>query len=193
MKRLLLLIIVIISFTVSGCGNWFVYHKPEFSGKVLDAETKEPIEGAVVVAVYNKETLGLGAGSLSSIINVREALTNKDGMFHIPSYTTVMQPFSWAYATTFVVFMPGYASVKEINLEKYLSEEVGKELELPWFYNNNLKFRFAPRMIGLPKVKTREERKQAWMDADIIGAEIKVGELPLLYKMINDEEINSRF
>ncbi|MBI3583826.1 MAG: hypothetical protein HY096_07745, partial [Nitrospinae bacterium] len=29
---------------------WMVYHKPAFKGKVIDAETKKPIEGAVVVA-----------------------------------------------------------------------------------------------------------------------------------------------
>ena len=38
---------------------WPIYHKPEFKGKVIDAETKEPIEGAVVVVVYNKITYAI--------------------------------------------------------------------------------------------------------------------------------------
>ena len=30
----------------------------EFRGKIIDAETKEPIEGAVVVAIYSKNPSG---------------------------------------------------------------------------------------------------------------------------------------
>lgn len=190
MKRLMLILVMGFSFTTSACGSWLIYHKPEFSGKVIDAETKEPLEGAVIVAVYNKEIMSLGAGKLSSIINVREALTNKDGMFRIPSYTTIIQPFSWAYAVTFNIFKPGYASVDGLNLETNLSQEVGKDVELPWRYNKDLKFRFAPRLIGLPKVKTREERQNARIGADISGAEVKEEELPLLYKLINEERKN---
>jgi hypothetical protein len=167
---------------------WLIYHKPEFKGKVIDAETKDPIAGAVVVVVYNKTTLGLGAGTISSIINVKETLTDKDGMFRIPSYTTLIQPFSWASSATFIVFKPGYASVSGLSLEETLSKDTDKkEIELPWLYNKNMKFRFAPRLIGLPKLKTREERRQAWMDADIFGADVKARKLPLLYKMVNEE------
>ena len=39
---------------------WLIYHKPAFKGKVIDAETKKPIEGAVVVVVYKKILAGLG-------------------------------------------------------------------------------------------------------------------------------------
>ena len=31
-----------------------LYSKPEFRGRVIDAETKQPIEGAVVVVLYEK-------------------------------------------------------------------------------------------------------------------------------------------
>jgi hypothetical protein len=30
--------------------SWIVFHKPEFKGKIVDIDTNESIEGAVVVA-----------------------------------------------------------------------------------------------------------------------------------------------
>jgi len=185
MKRLILILVIILSFTTSACGSWLIYHKPEFSGKVIDAETKEPLEGAVVVAVYNKTTMGLGAGTLSSIINVREALTNKEGSFRIPSYTTFIQPFSWAYAATFVVFKPGYASVSNLNLEEVLSKETVKDVELPWIENKDLKFKIAPKVIGLPKLNTWKERDMA---NRITISDIPKNKLPLLNSLLDEEE-----
>jgi len=42
--------------------GWLIYHKPEFKGKVIDAKTKEPLEGAVVVVAYYQKTFGWPAG-----------------------------------------------------------------------------------------------------------------------------------
>ena len=85
-------VVLFINCTPSNAG-WLIYHKPEFKGKVIDAETKEPIEGAVVVVVYNKHSLLSGpGGGYSSVIKVKEALTDQNGEFHFPSYTTMIQP-----------------------------------------------------------------------------------------------------
>jgi hypothetical protein len=187
--RVIILAILMVAFmTVTSEAGWLIYHKPEFKGKVIDVETKAPIEGAVVVVVYNKTTLGLGAGTLSSIIHVRETLTDKDGMFRIPAYTTIIQPFSWSSNATFIIFKPGYASVSGWSLEETLSKETDKkEVELPWIENKDLKFIFAPKLIELPKIRTGDERKRARMSVDISGADVDAKDLPLLYKIINDE------
>jgi len=171
----------------TGC---VIYHKPEFKGQIVDNDTKEPIEEAVVVAVYNKRTMGLGAGTLDSIINVRETLTDKAGHFRISSYTTIINPFSWAIDTTFIIYKPSYASRSRWNLEEIFSKGTVKEGEVPWLYNKELKFRFAPGLVGLPKVRTSEERQHARMNIDISGAEVKEQELPFLYKFINEERKN---
>ena len=92
----ILLFILISDYTLSYAG-WLIYHKPAFKGKVIDAETKEPIEGAVVVVVYKKHSLISGpGGGYSSVIKVKEILTDKNGEFYFPSYTTVIQPNSIA-------------------------------------------------------------------------------------------------
>lgn len=200
MKKMLVLIILILMIVITAPPShafiWMVYHKPAFKGKIIDAETKEPIEGAVVVAMYNKSTIGLGAGTLSSIINVREAMTDKDGMFRIPSYTTVIQPFSWEISATFIIFKPGYGSFPNyhvsppklgVNPEVFFSTgKIGEEGETGWEEFGRLtKVTFG--IVELPKLKTREEREKARMAADIFGAEISTKDLPLLYKAINEE------
>jgi hypothetical protein len=198
--KITMLIVLATMFIASTSeAGWLIYHKSEFKGKVIDAETKQPLQGAVVVVVYNKTTMGLGAGTISSIIHVREALTDKDGVFLIPSYTTIIQPFSWSSSASFIIFKPGcgtfprkhaYPPVLSLpEQEIFFSAGVGTERLLS-VYVADWKYEYRTLKTGiveLPKFKTREERKQAWMDADIFGADVNARELPLLYKMVNDE------
>ena len=164
---------------------WMVYHKPEFKGKVIDAETKEPIEGAVVVVVYSRRAIRIAPHAVSETVNVKEALTDKDGNFHISSYTTLIDPLSSESAATFIIFKPGYLSISGINLEDCFSGGVCKEAELPWLYNQQLKYKIASGIVELPKLKTREERIKASM-VGVTGYHAK--DLPLLYKTVNEEE-----
>lgn len=183
----LALFIIGLNVTLSEAG-WLIYHKPEFEGKVIDAETRQPIEGAVVVVRYLKYPIIGGPGGRSATVqNVREALTDKNGFFRIPSYTALI-PFSVEAMAVFVVFKPGYASISRMNLEETFSSNAhDKEVEYPWLGNRNLKFVFGYGYVGLPKVKTEEDREHAWMGAEIFDPEVKERELPILYKMITEE------
>ncbi len=179
---------------------WMAYHKPAFKGKVIDAETKEPIEGAVVVAVYTKTSMGI-AESYSVTINVKENLTDKNGEFYIPSYTTIIQPLSWEDKTTFIIFKPGYGSfpgnpqspsgLRPIDEEIFFSKEAfGKEGELELWVKGVKKpelkkFKLSFGLVELPKLKTREERRKA-SRVGVTGYRSK--DLPLLYKALNEEQ-----
>jgi hypothetical protein len=55
----------------------------EFTGQVLSKATKEPIEGAYVLAVYEKVDLGI-AGAARYCYKTKGMLTGKDGKFHFP-------------------------------------------------------------------------------------------------------------
>jgi hypothetical protein len=186
LKVIILAVFMVAFVTASSEAGWLIYHEPELKGTILDIETKKPIEGAVVVAVYKKATLGLGAGSISSIINVRETLSDKDGLFHIPSYTSIIQPFSWQIPSSVIIFKPGYASL-EVGNWHFIGKEIESQ-EGSWPWTKDLKYRLSGRgIVEVPKLKTREEKRQAWMDASIFGADVKSGDLPLLYKMVNEE------
>ena len=66
--------------SITGCEGQF-YPLPyrslaPFEGKVIDADTKEPIKGAVVLAVYSYEIYGI-AGANTIIKDGQETLTDK--------------------------------------------------------------------------------------------------------------------
>lgn len=130
-----------------------------YQGKVIDADTKEPIEGAVVVAVWDEER-ATPAGPTSRLKDVKETLTDKNGMWLIKGpkggeVGNIKAGFSFltgTYFTTppvFIVFKPGYCSwPKGFEIDpckgKIKSESVADEeiFELPM----------------LPKLTNRKDR-----------------------------------
>ncbi len=87
------IILAVLCATASAGSGWLIYHERSFKGRVIDAETKEPIDGAVVVAQYHVNMLG-PTGSHTTLIDVQEALTDKKGEFVLPSLTKMINPFS---------------------------------------------------------------------------------------------------
>src|SRR6266540_2743121 len=167
MVRILILSVLIVAFmAVSSEAGWLIYHEPEFNGKVFDIETKQPIEGAVVVVEYNKKTMGIGA-SMTSVMDVRETLTDKEGNFHFPSYTTLLQPFSWQIPSSFIIYKPGYASLKLG--AGYFAREEWKEQGGSWPDPELriLKYRLSGHgIVELPKLNTKEQRLAALYPAN---------------------------
>jgi hypothetical protein len=110
-KTLICLLSAIMFFAPIGTANagsgWLIFHERFFKGEVIDTETKEPIEGAVVVAQYHVNMLG-PTGSHSTLIDVQEALTDKKGEFFLPSMTKVINPISTGDDTSFLIWKPGY-------------------------------------------------------------------------------------
>jgi hypothetical protein len=93
-----------------------------FKGKVVDADTKKPIVGAVVVASWLAERPGV-VGTSSRSVDVKETLTNENGEWSIKgprgkndfllAVCSFPNLFTGTYSTIppeFVVFKPGYCS-----------------------------------------------------------------------------------
>jgi hypothetical protein len=102
-----ILIIFVASIMLSNIlGNgWIIYYERPFKGKVINSETKEPVEGAVVVAEY------MIIGYFMPIISVdaKEVLTSKNGEFYIPPHISLsLWPFSYSEPTVFIIYKPGY-------------------------------------------------------------------------------------
>ena len=91
-----------------------------YQGRVIDAETKQPIEGAVVVAYWWEEK-GAFLGSMERLKDVKETLTDRDGKWSITgpesdkkkivrSMLSVIA-IVWAIRNPgFIIFKPGYCS-----------------------------------------------------------------------------------
>jgi hypothetical protein len=80
-----------------------------YSGRVIDAGTKKPIEGAAVLVVYNTEQYGL-AGAVRYFADAQEVLTDRNGEFRIPAkrIITFRVLSGWEQYPHFTIFKPGY-------------------------------------------------------------------------------------
>jgi hypothetical protein len=93
-----------------------------FSGKVIDADTGEPIEGAVVVASWIEAWPGI-AGEGSRLKDVKETLTDKSGSWSITGpkgqmndehpYLSLLLGLHYTREPEFIIFKPGYCSWPE--------------------------------------------------------------------------------
>lgn len=91
-----------------------------FKGRVIDADTKQPIEGAVVVVSWSEER-ATPAGPTSRLKDVKETLTDKNGMWliegpkggHVGDIKAIFSFLTGTYFTNFpdfIIFKPGYCS-----------------------------------------------------------------------------------
>ena len=187
---------------------WLIFQKPEYKGKIIDADTNEPIEGVVVVALYNtRSIIGGPAGLLYHMIHAKEVLTGKNGEFVIPSYITIIGPNSKEDRTEFIIYKPGYGrypigrprDYEIVNPDDYFSKKIGTRGETYWgtkkekssdgeIFIRRKKFFFIYGIVKVRPLKTWEERLRA-----IPGGPTDFGpkELPLLFKAMNEE--NRRF
>lgn len=155
MKYVTIFLIFVVAFILvsslsMAAGPW--------KGKIIDIETKDPLEGAVVLAVWER-VYRTPAGPNSYFYEAKEVLTDKDGRFEIPSYTPInlLPIISYMRGPYFTFFKPGYLSLSSVDFGEFFLEGA-KEEPLERKDISGKTFRLAPGIIELPKLKTREER-----------------------------------
>jgi hypothetical protein len=199
--KLFLTFFIAMSFVIlidgSAFAGWLIFHKPAFKGKVIDFETKEPIEGAVVVIVYKKHVYG-PAGGYSSVVKVKETLTDENGEFIFSSYLTIIHPFSRENYADFIIYKPGYGSFPKNKMSPpsgmglsiiemyFMAENFGqkKKVRILEIGKEDSLREVTFGLVELPPLKNRTERLRA-----APGGPTDLGskELPLLFKALNDE------
>lgn len=177
---MVLAVVIIFTTTASASSGWFIYHESAFKGKVIDAETKEPIAGAVVVAIYHIREYGI-ADSGRSEVDAKEVLTNKNGEFYIQPHTFFsLYPVAKGEVTTFLIYKPGYTAFgNETNYFGYFPASplnVGDDGRAELFKKGVT--------VELMKLETREERKENIPSGPI---DLRAKKLPLFLRSINDE------
>lgn len=77
---------------------------------VVDANTKKPLDGVIVVAFWKLERGTLGGNVDIGTLHVMEAVTDKDGLFNFPAWgpKTVWRGFLSGHSPTILFFKPGY-------------------------------------------------------------------------------------
>lgn len=154
-----------------------------YRGKVIDAETKEPIEGAVVVAVWWNEVLKFYSGwpkAETYFADAKEALTDQNGEFEMPGYVVgavgiTKFGIQWP---RFFIFKPGYSHYPS------LRAKVSPE--------GHSKTHFRPySIVGLQRLKIRKERLESFHTAGLYGpGEPELDpDLTNYRRLVNTEEV----
>jgi len=175
MKILTTLLLLLIIFPVSaGCAITHEYGP--YYGKVIDEDTKEPIEGAAVLVVFYTEEYG-PAGAITRYADAVETVTEKSGEFKIPTHrVTVFRPLQgWDLYPQFRIFKPSYGCYP-----------IHKDVK-PMFVPNGTLPINQYVTIELPRLKTKEERLR---NIDCFPVDIPDGKMNKLIELNNIESIN---
>lgn len=116
-----------------------------YRGQVVDAETKAPLVGAVVVVHWRRDRV-YPFHSVSENYAVREAITNAEGHFHVDASEIEEGAPRLTYHPEFFIFQPGYGSYPK----KYVS---------PRGFTGGI-FERSDTVVELPRLDGREERRK---------------------------------
>jgi hypothetical protein len=162
-----------------------------YRGKVNDAETREPIEGAVVVAYWLKAWQTV-SGESTELKEVKETLTDSNGQWSIKGpkgkendphpYLSFFLLLSYTREPSFIVFKPGYCSWPE-----GFSIEACQGRLKPAGIGEIMK----GETIELPKLNKGEDRLRALRPGPV-GGEGALEKQREYIRLLNEERRNLR-
>lgn len=172
MKKTLLILAVVITLC-QGC-MYAVRYDGTYRGKVVDEDTREPIEGVVALGAWYKEQWS-AAGTVSTFYDARETVTDKNGEFEIPGHgLRIMTNLS---PMRILLFKAGY------------TYERGHWDSLDQGYTLGKKIKWEGKKPIIPLKKlTMEERKKQGTPSFPSEAYMNK-KIPLFIKELNNEEV----
>lgn len=196
MKSQLFRMIMIVLFVllISSYAYGVRYDGP-YKGRVIDADTREPIEGVVVLGIWSREHISPG-GAVHTFYDAMETVTDKNGDFEIKGLGLLV--LSNVIPMDVLIFKAGYEYIgmgswkglksvgwkgKEESYDPTLKTKVIKPVYDP---RRKVKWEGDKAIIPLKKLTMEERRKQSTPSFPSEAYEKK--KMPLLIKEINKEE-----
>lgn len=156
-----------------GCAGHFLYSSGPFRGKVIDAETGQPLVGAVVLAIWYREVPVAPHGPATDYHDALEVLTDAQGEFRVPTRTHV----TWIgriREPVFVIYYPGYGYYPTYQVRPR-AQEIAEAYEQREF------------TIELPRLTTQQDRILcAGLPIGVFG-KIPTAHIPNLIRLVNAE------
>jgi hypothetical protein len=124
-----------------------------WKGQVVDGETRKPLEGVVVLALWFKRYPGLHGPTIGQYYDSEEILTDADGRFKIASRWT-LNPFVSYDEPELYLLKSGYGRWQFRDYDKYSKDtfEQQKQIRAEWE-----QLAGSGVVLELPKLKTRKE------------------------------------
>ncbi len=132
----------------TGCGVFYPFHAGgPYKGRVIDAETKQPLEGAVVLAVWDKEYPSVG-GPVPYFLDSEEVLTDLNGRFVVGKHPPMTFSLAFVAGPRILIYSPGHGIYPHHRVSPKMG--IGTDELLRMMEKEEL-------IIELPRL-TREER-----------------------------------
>ena len=147
-----------------------------YRGKVIDAETRAPLVGAVVIAHWWRDRVG-PFHSVMEHYAVREVLTDAEGVFVIAARAIEERAPRRTYYPEFFIFMPGYGVFPRFQ-------------KAPTGFTGDV-FEGAGVVVELPHLKSPEDRRRHLLRVDPMSFTSEpLTEVPELMKKIDEERVS---
>lgn len=139
-------------------------YRGPFKGRVVDQDTGQPIEGAVVFVEWHIRHMMIA----ESFFDAEEVLTDKDGNFFIPKNWSFNPWRNFVMDSREIIFKAGYGSVQLPGGPPSSDKELAKQLERNtpeqrkamgpgWYFN--IRFEGDTTVFLLKKLSTKKERR----------------------------------
>lgn len=144
--KIIMLTLFCIVFLLPACCYPVRYDGP-YKGRIVDADTGQPIEGVVVLGEWSKVAV-TPAGGVSSYYDAKETLTDKNGEFEIRGLG--LKILSNVAPMNVLIFKAGY---------EYIGFGPWESFELDPIFKKKISWEGEKAIIPLRKL-TLEERRQ---------------------------------
>lgn len=154
------LVLVLVAPMLAWGQQFLEGYRGSYRGQVLDAETREPLAGAVVVAAWSRIRI-LPHHAQTVFHAARETLTGPDGRFVLEGKDIEEDAPPRTRPPEFLIFSPGYGPWGSLSYggDRFFHQRGFQE-------GVDLRDGLT---IGLPKLRTREEERQALPSATSLG------------------------
>lgn len=143
----LIVLFMVMFLTATTASAFFIRYDGPYEGKIVDADTGDPIEGVVVLGVWNKETPNV-AGSSSTFYDAKETVTDKNGEFKIQGLG--LKVFSFVGKMNLLIFKAGY---------EYFGYTPWISLKIDRIFIERIKWKGEKAIIPLRKLTMAERKK----------------------------------
>ena len=173
------LILCLVVMVLPGCMGFYavqpVHYEGSYKGRIVSAETGEPLAGVVVLAAWYKRYAGAG-GTFGPFYDAREVVTDGQGDFTLPGMGPRLMSFLGFPG--FVIFKAGY---EHMLLGEW--ESLKDDLSI----RDKIRWEGEKAIIPLRRLTLEERKKQGTPQDPIIPNE----KIPLMIREVNKDRIEN--